>query len=251
MNIQARQEEEYAFPYHYVSRFEHGFCQTFHDSWGINYVSTIEYMLLRLRDLKWQSVIDVGCGDGRMSRELALHFPGHEVTGIDYSDRAISLARAMNADLPSLNFERRDIVAGNITSSAQHDAAILMEVLEHIPPQDAPAFVSALRRQLTPGGHLLLTVPHVNKPVEYKHYRHFSAASLRQALEPDFEILEVVHFERRGLHQRLLHFLLGNRYFILSHRGMLNRIYSYYRRRLFACRDENECQRLFVLARAR
>src|SRR5690606_13435990 len=109
----------------YVSRFEHDFCQTFYDSWGINYVSTIEYILLRLRDLKWQSVVDVGCGDGRMSRELALHFPSRQVTGIDYSDRAISLARAMNADLPSLTFEKRDIIAA--PNTAQHEAAILME----------------------------------------------------------------------------------------------------------------------------
>jgi 2-polyprenyl-3-methyl-5-hydroxy-6-metoxy-1,4-benzoquinol methylase len=249
MNVQARQEKEYAFPYHYVSHFEHGFGQTFYDDWGIHYVSTIEYLLHRLRSLQWQSVIDIGCGDGRMSRELALHFPEHKVTGIDYSDRAIMLAQAMNADLPGLHFEKRDIIAD--IHPAKHDAMILMEVLEHIPPSDTPAFVAALHRQLVPGGHLLLTVPHINKPVEYKHYRHFDSASLRLALGPNFEILELVPFERHNLHQRLLRFILGNRYFILNHRGMLNRLYDHYRRRLFACRHEDECQRLFVLARAR
>jgi len=249
MNAQARQEEEYAFPYHYVSRFENGFGQTFYDAWGIHYVSTIEYLLSRLCNLQWQSAIDVGCGDGRMSRELALHFPKNIVTGIDYSDRAIALARAMNADLPGLHFEKRDIVVS--TRPSQYEVAILMEVLEHIPPSEAPEFLVALHRQLVPGGYLLLTVPHVNKPVEYKHYRHFDDASLRLALEPNFEILELVPFERRGLRQRMLRFMLGNRYFILNHRGMLNRLYDYYRRRLFACSHEGECQRLYVLARAR
>jgi len=41
MNAQARQEEEYALSYHYVSRFEQSFGQTTHDGPGIHYASII------------------------------------------------------------------------------------------------------------------------------------------------------------------------------------------------------------------
>lgn len=51
--------------------------------------------------------------------------------GVDYSSKAINLAKAMNQDLREIAFECTDITVDNNLS--QFDAAILMEVFEHIP----------------------------------------------------------------------------------------------------------------------
>jgi len=162
---------------------------------------------------------------------------------------AIALAKAMNLGREGLEFAVRDITAG--VPEKRHDVAILMEVLEHIPVDEAVAFLRGVAQQIVHGGFLLLTVPHENKPVEYKHFRHFSVSALMAALNADFDVLEVVPFERRCLSMRLLGFMLGNRYFLLNHRGLLKAAYSYYKRHLFPCADEGECQRLFVVARVR
>ncbi len=94
--VQIKQDEEYSFPYHYVSRFRDGFSQTFNDTWGINYVSTIEYIIHRLQNENFNSLIDMGCGDGRLTQELAIEFPDKRILGVDYSRRAISLAKSLN-----------------------------------------------------------------------------------------------------------------------------------------------------------
>lgn len=248
-NPQALQEAEYGFPYHYVPQWRNGFTQCFYDDWGVHYVSTIEFLLGRLRDMSPETIVDVGCGDGRMTRELALQFPGRRVIGIDYSARAIALAKALNSDLAGIEFTRLDITRPHGLPSS--DAAILMEVFEHIPPEDCREFLEGLRKLLQPDGTLLLTVPHVNQPLEPKHYRHFTTDTIRDALSDFFVVEEVVPFERKGLRRQILRFLLGNRLFILNSRRLRNFLYHVYKRHLFHVRDEADCRRLFVSAVAR
>ncbi|MBD0259380.1 MAG: class I SAM-dependent methyltransferase, partial [Cytophagales bacterium] len=167
--LQQIQDDEYTFPYHYVSQFENNFTQCFNDIWGINYIATIEFMLARLAATPFESLVDVGCGDGRLTYEIQKRFPARTVWGIDYSQRAINLAKAMN---PRGNYLQADITQPS--SLPAFDAAVLMEVFEHIPPAVAPAFLGGVAGLLKRGGVLFITVPHVNKPVEYKHFRHFS-----------------------------------------------------------------------------
>lgn len=244
------QEEEYAFPYHYVAQFQDGrFRQHFVDTWGINYALTIEYILSRVRALQPAAIIDIGCGDGRLTRELSLGTAVGSVTGVDFSARAIRLAQAMNADRPEIAFLATDITQPHALGS--FDLGVLMEVFEHIPPADCDAFLAGVRRLLKPGGTLLLTVPHANKPLEYKHFQHFTIDGLRRYLEPGFQIREVMPFEKRALSRDLLDGLLCNRLFVLNEPRLLAAIYRFHRRRLFACRDEGECQRLYVEARVR
>lgn len=246
---QTLQEAEYAFPYHYVAQWKPRFTQCLNDNWGIHYISTIEFLLNKLGDHSFKSVVDIGCGDGRMSRELALRYPNRRVLGVDYSVRATGLAKAMNFDLPELRFEQLDITAPHTLPSS--DAAILMEVFEHIPPADADEFLRGVHRLLAPGGTMLLTVPHVNHALEPKHFRHFSGTSIREALKENFDVLEIIPFEREGPVRKLLNLLLSNEIFILNQPSLRDWLYCYYKRRLFHVDDEAACRRLFVQARAK
>lgn len=248
-DAQALQEAEYEFPYHYVPQWQPDFTQCFYDGWGIHYVSTIEFLLAALAKHAFESVVDVGCGDGRLAREIALRFPAARVLGVDYSDRAIGLAKALNADVPSLFFESIDITSAH--SLERHDIAVLMEVFEHIPPEAGPVFLRGIHRLLKPGGALLLTVPHLNQPLEPKHFRHFTVASIQDVLTECFEVAEVIPFERHGIARRALTVLLGNRLFILNHAGARNALYSLFKRRLFSVSSERECRRVFVRAIAK
>lgn len=247
---QASQDAEYAFPYHYVTSMpERGFAQHFVDAWGINYVSAMELVLAELSALQPHSVVDIGCGDGRLTREIHLRFGAARVLGADYSERAIALAKAMNMDRPGLRYQTLDIT--QVSFDEPFDAAVLMEVYEHIPLDRTSSFLAGVRRALKPGGTLLLTVPHANKPVEYKHFQHFTVDALVKDLEPHFEIGRVMPFERRSPLRGWLNRLLCNRLFVLNHPGLLAWAYRLHQRYLFECQDERSCQRIFVRAQAR
>jgi SAM-dependent methyltransferase len=246
---QILQDEEYHFPYHYVARLGgEGFRAHFVDTWAINYASTIEFLLDQVAQSKAASIVDIGCGDGRFTRELALALPGRRVVGIDYSERAICLAKAMNQDR-AIEFRQLDITT--TPSDERFEAAILMEVFEHIPPAEGETFLKGVRDLLVPGGRLFLTVPHANKPLEYKHYRHFTFESITDSLNGQFEIMKIIPFEKRSLYGSIVKKLLSNRFFILNNQRALNVIYKYYMKHLFNCKEEGECQRIYLEAVAR
>lgn len=246
--VQTAQEQEYWFPYHYVSTMpSQGFRQHFVDTWGINYVSTIEFILRAIRNTKNKKyIIDIGCGDGRLTREIKCSFPDCAVTGVDYSQRAINLAKAMNQDIPDIDFFAQDIISKKI--NMRYDVAILMEVYEHIPLDKTNEFLMGVRSCLRDDGVLFLTVPHINKPLDYKHFQHFSFRSLREQLEPYFNIVEMVPFEKSGLARRILDSILCNRLFVLNNRNILQFLYKLHEKYLFNCETEDQCQRIFVKA---
>lgn len=243
--IQANQESEYCFPYHYVSRMPAtGFAQHFVDSWGINYISTINFLLKNIEQLQLKSLIDIGCGDGRLTREIRIRFPSIELKGIDYSQRAIALAKAMNQDLIDLEYERIDVSA--YAFPKKYDIAVLMEVFEHIPIDETDAFLSGVHRALKDGGVLLLTVPHINKKVEYKHFQHFSLETISSYLSPYFYIIEAIPFERKGILRRIFNKILCNKFYVLNNTKLLMYLYELHEKYLFNCNKEEEIGRAHV-----
>jgi len=242
-HIQEAQEKEYAFPYHHIARFKDEFSQCVSDSWGINYVSTIEFLLDRLKKEEFKSLVDIGCGDGRLTKEIAQRFPNRHIAGVDYSQQAISLAKAM---YPEGEFHQINILNGNLDLS--FDAATLIEVFEHIPLQMQKQFIEVVAKCLKPGGTLFLTVPHINTPLGYKHFQHFTVQSVSDCLKPWFKIIEVLPFEKRSFSKIIIDYILENRFFILNHKWSKNFLYNYYKSKLFFSDSEKKCGRIFAKA---
>ena len=237
------QEYEYDFPYHYIPQYTHNnFTQTFNWVWGKNYLSTIELLISKLNQLQFDSICDIGTGDGRFVRELSRNFNGKKIVGIDYSHKAIALAKAMN---PSANFIVANILDNEIIE--EFDVLTVIEVFEHIQPKLANQFISALHDITAQNGYLLLTVPHINKPLQKKHFRHFTRQELESEFNNHFQIEELIYFEKRSksFKYKLLNKLLCNQYFILNHQKLKNYIYLQYKRKYFFA-NENNCGRIFV-----
>jgi len=234
------QDDDYSFPYHYVPQFHPGYSQTYSWPWGLYYVSAMEFVLEQVKSLNPSTVADVGTGDGRLVRELACLLPNASVAGIDYSKRAIQLARALN---PTLDFRCIDIINEEINESFA--VVTLIEVFEHIPSELAEQFAAALWPLVEADGHLIVTVPHENVPVSRKHFQHFSADRLRRYFEPHFFLEETVFLDRRGASVKWIKKLLENQYFILTHWGIRNRLYAAYKRN-FLISDESSCGRIYM-----
>jgi SAM-dependent methyltransferase len=54
-------------------------------------------------------VLDAGCGTGAISCDIARHFPGASILGVDGSEPAIRLARERHGDMANVTFEVADI----------------------------------------------------------------------------------------------------------------------------------------------
>jgi 2-polyprenyl-3-methyl-5-hydroxy-6-metoxy-1,4-benzoquinol methylase len=240
------QDDEYWFPYHYISKYKPNFTQCYIDSWGINYVATIQFMLEKLSKFHFNSIVDIGCGDGRFTSEVAQIFPNRKVVGIDYSEKAINLAKAMN---PSISYINTDIRRDNREDN--YDIAILMEVLEHIPLDEVNDFMKRVSDLLSNEGLLFITVPHCNKPVEYKHFQHFSIDSLLNQVQKFFVPCEIIPFEKISIKKQMIDKILLNRFFILNNNFVLNYLYAYYKKNLFIATGESDCKRIFLIAKKR
>jgi ubiquinone/menaquinone biosynthesis C-methylase UbiE len=98
-------------------------------------------------------VLDLGCGDGRISAALAE--AGAEVTGVDPSEVALSRARVAH---PGIEFvsPRED---GSLPfADGSFEAVVSIKVLEHV--ADTQRLMSEARRVLAPGGRIAIAVPY-------------------------------------------------------------------------------------------
>ena len=96
------------------------------------------------------SVLDVGCGLGRLTVKLAI--PNREVTGVDLSPEMIARARKAGRATRRLMFLCGDFLERDFTAQ-QFDCVISAAALHHMPEDVAvPRMVELLR----PGGRLVI-----------------------------------------------------------------------------------------------
>jgi 3' terminal RNA ribose 2'-O-methyltransferase Hen1 len=103
-------------------------------------------VLSTLHDTGATRVLDLGCGEGRLIGELLRDPSIHSVTGLDVSHRALEVARE-RLRLDTMTNQQRERVAlihGSLTYRDErlsgHDAAVAMEVIEHIDASRLDAF---------------------------------------------------------------------------------------------------------------
>lgn len=84
-----------------------------------------------------ERILDIGCGDGRITAEIAARVPRGSVVGVDRSHDMISFAssRFDPALQPNLRFEVAD--AGSLPFREEFDLVISFNALHWLPDQDA------------------------------------------------------------------------------------------------------------------
>jgi SAM-dependent methyltransferase len=99
-----------------------------------------------------ERVLDVGCGDGRFTVEIAR--VGAQAVGVEVAQAAVERARAREGGLDV----RLVALDGPLPfEDAAFDLVWASEVIEHV--GDTARWLSELRRVLAPGGRLLVTTP--------------------------------------------------------------------------------------------
>lgn len=111
-------------------------------------------ILAALRETGARRVIDLGCGNGFLARDLIE--AGYEVVGIDPSPTGIEACRKLN---PTAVFHCASLYGDpSDVPETGFDAAVSTEVVEHLVyPRELPRFAKA---KLKPGGWLIVTTPY-------------------------------------------------------------------------------------------
>ncbi len=84
-----------------------------------------------------ERLLDIGCGDGKITAEISKCLPNGKAIGIDSSSQMISLAKDIfqNEQYPNLTFQLMD--ARNISFEEEFDFAFSNAALHWIPDQKA------------------------------------------------------------------------------------------------------------------
>lgn len=161
-------------------------------------------------------LLDLGCGDGRLTADLAKSFPDYQILGIDVNEAAIALARERVASLDTslakrLLFEPGDATARVDAESSSFQVVLLQLVLSVVGGlEQRRKLLGQIRALLAHGGQLLLSASGASEDINaeyaelYKRdepktgekYTYFSRSNDGTILYPTHHFVEE---ELRGL----------------------------------------------------
>ena len=140
-------------------------------------------VLAALRAEKAHTVVDLGCGEGALLRELITDATFSKILGVDVSHRALEVAaKRLHFDrMPDTQRARLELAQSSATYRDDrltgYDAVVLMEVIEHVDPPRLPALVRSVFAHARPIS-VVVTTPNVEHNVRYEF---LAAGAMRHA----------------------------------------------------------------------
>lgn len=137
----------------------------------------IDAVLEALRGAGAASVLDLGCGSGKLLAKLLKDARFTRVTGVDVSARALDMAeRALRLDrMPERTARRLELIQGSVVYRdrrfAGYDAVVLMEVIEHLDEGRLPAMERVVFGGARPGT-VIVTTPNAEYNARYGMEAH-------------------------------------------------------------------------------
>jgi SAM-dependent methyltransferase/GNAT superfamily N-acetyltransferase len=131
-----------------------------HQPWAHHTKKEVEFIFKTMEHIgvDISNVIDLGCGNGRHSIEIASKSPEIKVRGVDFSAMNIRAAKARSKKLPNLSFSVAD--CRKIRRRSEYDLALcLYDVVGSFPDEkDNMRIISKIYDNLVPGGHVFISV---------------------------------------------------------------------------------------------
>jgi ubiquinone/menaquinone biosynthesis C-methylase UbiE len=111
----------------------------------------------RFPDVPRTCALDFGCGIGRLTRPLAVHFA--RVIGVDVAESMIRRASELNSDVPNCEFVLNTRADLALFTSGSVDFVYSYIVLQHMERAYAERYIREFVRLLSPQGLAVFQVP--------------------------------------------------------------------------------------------
>jgi SAM-dependent methyltransferase len=118
-----------------------------------------------LERCRFDTLLDVGCGNAELLRMIDHRWPGRRLAGVDISSAVVAENERASPGMSfyARNIEREDLPGG-------FDVVVCSEVLEHL--DDPAAAMTRLAKAVKPGGHVIITVPTGKVWPTERHFGH-------------------------------------------------------------------------------
>lgn len=177
---------EYIVPYHWYWK---GF-------YLYRYLRPVKLILNQFS--KNDCVLDVGCGDGRITSLIAPRVKS--VIGVDNQDRALKFARLIyeSLDVKNVRFEKQSVSKLNFKGKT-FDKVTCFDVIEHMPVDQVEKSIQEMHRVLKKDGRIYLTTPNRDElagrifghKVIDKHYYEYNVQEMVEMFKPYFKNIKV------------------------------------------------------------
>jgi SAM-dependent methyltransferase len=117
------------------------------------------------------TILDAPCGTGPYFGLILA--AGRQVVGVDQSAGMLERARKKHPDVPLEHVGLQEL-----SFDGRFDAAMCVDAMEHVPPEEWPLVLRNLRRAVRDGGHLYLTIEQVDRSRLERAFDESSSAGL-------------------------------------------------------------------------
>jgi SAM-dependent methyltransferase len=155
MKIQEKMKRDWdrradADPYYWVAATQEADLTSYHASAERDCQVFVEGLAPLLPEGMSGALLDLGCGIGRMTAPLALHFD--RVVGVDVSPQMIARAQEFHSAQENVSFIVNSGADLGALDSETFQVACSYSVLPHLPPDVVSAYFSEVGRVLVEGG---------------------------------------------------------------------------------------------------
>lgn len=140
--------------------------------------SRINAVAAQLDDAGARSVLDLGCGEGDLLLALLAVPTIDRLVGVDISPDAIAAARRRLAEMsPKIQVDVFETSIAAFQPSTSFDAAVLLEVIEHLEPRHLAGLERAVMKEMAPAT-VMVTTPN-------RDYNHLLGVPSHRFRHPD------------------------------------------------------------------
>jgi trans-aconitate 2-methyltransferase len=101
-----------------------------------------------------QRILEIGCGYGRLIREISKLYPDVPITGIDINPQVLHEAFIWTGRHPHVNHQTRYVCHDNLSGMRDYDAIYSVAVFQHLPDAEKRAYIAQSYNTLRDDGVL-------------------------------------------------------------------------------------------------